>query len=57
MDQASKRGLLVALLIAGLGLGACVVRTAPTHRHRGQSVEHQKHKKAKKVKHKKHKHH
>jgi hypothetical protein len=59
MDSATKRALLVSLLIAAIGLAACVVRTTPAHRHRSQGVHsHEKHKpvKHKKHKHKKHKH-
>lgn len=58
MDPATRRGLLIALLIAALGLAACVVKTAPSHRHRHHSVQsHEKHKphKGKHKKHKKHK--
>lgn len=56
MDPGTKRGLLIAFLIAAVTLAACVVRTAPTHR-RGQHVEsHEKHK-PHKGKHKKHKKH
>jgi hypothetical protein len=57
MDPGTKRGLLIAFLIAVITLTACVVRTAPTHRHRTQHVEsHEKHK-PHKGKHKKHKKH
>lgn len=53
MDPATKRWLFIALLIASVGLAACVVRTRPAHRH--QSVQaHEKHKKQKHKKHKKH---
>lgn len=50
-----KRGLLVAFVIATVGLAACVVRTRPAHRH-GQPayVESGKHKPQKHKKHKKH---
>lgn len=54
MDPATKRGLLVALLIAAIGLTACVVRTVPVH-HRHQEVKAQKHKHEKHKKPKKHK--
>ena len=48
-----KRGLLVSLVIAAVGLAACVVRTHPAHRH-GQPAysEHGKHKPQKHKKHK-----
>jgi len=56
MDRGTYRALLIALLIAAVGLAACVVRTTPAHRHRHQHVEsHQKHKPQKHKKHKKHK--
>ena len=41
MDAGTKRGLLIALIIAAVGLAACVVRTHPVHR--GQYVQAQKH--------------
>ncbi len=46
--------MLVILLIAAVGLAACVVRTAPTHRHQGAHPA-QKQKPQKHKKHKKHK--
>ena len=52
MDPGTKRGLLVALLIAAITLTACVVRTAPASRHRHQHVR--SHEKHEPVKHKKH---
>jgi hypothetical protein len=57
MDSGTKLALLVTLLIAAIGLAACVVKTAPAHRHRVQTVEHEKHKPAKHKKMKKHKKH
>lgn len=57
MDPATRRWMFIALLIAAVGLAACVVRTTPT-RHRHQQVQtHEKHKKHKHKKHKKHRGH
>lgn len=47
--------MLVALLIAAVGLGACVIRTRPVHRH-PHVQSHEKQEKHEKHKHKKHKH-
>ena len=49
-----KRAMLVTIVIAAIGISACVVRTRPVHRH-GPAAE--KHKKHKPEKHKKHKDH
>lgn len=57
MDRATRRGLFIALLIAAIGLAACVVKTAPTHRHRGQHIESNEKHKPQKGKHKKQKKH
>jgi hypothetical protein len=54
MDPVTKRWLLVALVIAAIGLTACVVRTVPAHHH--HEVRGEKHKPAK-HKDKKHKDH
>jgi hypothetical protein len=53
MDPVTKRWLLVAFVIAAIGLTACVVRTVPAHRH--QEVKAEKHKPEKHKKMKKHK--
>ncbi|KAB2893274.1 MAG: hypothetical protein F9K40_17295 [Kofleriaceae bacterium] len=50
-----KRAMLVTVVIAALGFGACVVKTTPAHHHRRPAAE--KHKKHKPEKHKKHKKH
>jgi hypothetical protein len=51
MDPGSRRALLIAFVIAAIGLTACVVKTVPGHGHRYRSTEsHEKHKKAKKPK-------
>lgn len=56
MEPVTRRWLFIAILIAAVGLGACVVRTRPVHRH--QHVQpHEKHEKHKHKKHKKHKKH
>jgi hypothetical protein len=50
-----KRALLVTLMIALFGVGACLVKTRPAHRHGPDKHEkHKKHKKQKK--HKDHRH-
>jgi hypothetical protein len=57
MDLGTKRALIIAFVIAAIGLTACVVKTAPGHGPRYRGVEtHEKHKKDKHEKHKKHKH-
>lgn len=56
MDPATKRWLFIALLIASVGLAACVVRTRPAHRHQ-QVQSHEKHKPQKHKKQKKQKRH
>jgi len=48
-----KRALLVTIVIAAVGIAACVVKTTPVH-HQHRPVA-EKHKKHKPVKHKKHK--
>ena len=53
MDPVTKRWLLVAFVIAAIGLTACVVRTVPAHRQqevRGEKHKPEKHKKMKKHK-------
>lgn len=53
-----KRATLVTLVIAALGIGACVVKTTPAHHRRPAAEKHKKHKHEKHKKHKKHdKHH
>lgn len=57
MDPATRRWFFIAILIAAVGLAACVVRTRPVG-HRHQHVQsHEKHKPQKHKKHKKHKKH
>ena len=53
MDPATRRWLFIAVLIAAVGLAACVVRTRPVHHQHGVHKQ-EKHKKHKHKKHKKH---
>jgi hypothetical protein len=61
MEPATRRWLFIAMLIAAVGLAACVVRPRPAHNHHRHGVhKHEKqgkHKKHKPKKHKKHRDH
>lgn len=57
MEPATRRWLFIAMLIAAVGLAACVVRTRPAHPHRHGVHKQERHEKHKHKKHKKHKKH